>query len=109
METIKIPEQIIIINDQINIDVKQILQALNIKFDCDIVNPNSDKTVAYLRLLVNERVYKKLFKAYNIPGELSIDKFIQQFPKEKVGKIRYIGGKAIQSLTDALEFLGYDY
>jgi hypothetical protein len=111
METIKIPEQTIVINDQANIDLRQILQALNIKFDCDIINsnPNPNKTVAYLSLLVNERVYKKLFKAYNIPGELSIDKFIQQFPKEKVGKIRYIGGKAIQSLTDALEFLGYDY
>lgn len=109
METIKIPTQTIVINDQANIDLRQILQALNIKFDCDIVNPNPDKTVAYLRLLVNERVYKILFEAYNIPGELSIDEFIQQFPKEKVGKIRYIGGKAIQSLTDALEFLGYEY
>lgn len=109
METIKISEQTIVINNQTNINLKQILQALNIKFDCDIVNPDPDKTVAYLRLLVNERVYEKLFKAYNIPDKLSIDQFIQQFPKEKVGKIRYIGGKSIQSLTDALEFLGYNY
>lgn len=105
MERIKIPEQTIVINDQANIDLKQILQALNIKFDCDAPN----KTVAYLIYLVNDRVYKKLFKAYNIPGELSIDQFIKQFPKEKVRKIRDIGIKSIYNLTDALEFLGYDY
>lgn len=112
METIKIPEQIIVINDQANIDLRQILQALNIKFDCEIINPeiiNPNKTVSDIKPLVNNWVKKYLFKAYNIPCQLPVSEFIRQFPRERVCKIEHFGRKSLMLLEDALETLGYDY